>query len=436
MIQIIKEINVEVTKPNIFQALVAKQYDMNTRFLKVTLMDCGTRIDVPNIETAKVVINAERKDGQSKGFYGVINDDGTVTVPLHSWMLELEGTVICDISVLDIVADDNKKLTTTSFTLIVEKAAYGGNDITSDPQYDVLVSLLEAAPTAQEVAPAIQNTISGGEKTLTVNDVSPLEHKCSCRLTSDSGESRNIYKFDSENMKISFNENTLSKTYNENGTITLNGYTNAGISVEFYFRNLTVGETYTFSLKPYGVMFIEAYNQNHEKIGEPTIAENDVVTFTYTEDIDYYFAVSNAFGANEDDPLVNLTFYPQLELGTVATEWTQYGGNSYIEDFSTVKVNVNGKTYTPKADGTVTDIASVSPTMEITTDNEHINICDFTYCVDTKKYVDNNSGGGVSKEYVDGIVTEAGQSINYIVENYATKQYVEDYINEALGGEY
>ncbi len=150
MIEIIKELSVEVTKPNIFQALVAKQYDMNTRFLKVTLMDCGTRIDIPNIETAKVVINAERKDGQSKGFDGVINDDGTVTVPLHSWMLELDGTVICDISVIDTATDDNKKLTTTSFTLIVEKAAYGGDDITSDPQYDVLVSLLEAASTAQE----------------------------------------------------------------------------------------------------------------------------------------------------------------------------------------------------------------------------------------------------------------------------------------------
>ena len=61
--------------------------------------------------------------------------------------------------------------------------------------------------------------------------------------------------------------------------------------------------------------------------------------------------------------------------------------------------------------------------------------------------------GSVSKEYVDGIAAEAGQSINYIMENYvsmqllnqivgvleenyATKQYVEDYINEALGGEY
>jgi hypothetical protein len=150
LIQIIKEINVEVTKPNIFQALVAKQYDMNTRFLKVTLMDCGNRIDVPYIETAKVVINAERKDGQSKGFEGTINEDGTVTVPLHSWMLELDGTVICDISVIDTATDDNKKLTTTSFTLIVEKAAFGGEDITNDPQFDVLVSLMEAATVAQE----------------------------------------------------------------------------------------------------------------------------------------------------------------------------------------------------------------------------------------------------------------------------------------------
>ena len=152
MIEIIKELDVEVTKQNIFQAIVAKQYDMNTRFLKVTFMDCGNRIDIPYIETAKVVINAERKDGQSDAFEGVINDDGTVTVPLHSWMLQLDGTVICDISVIDTAADNNKKLTTTSFTLIVEKAAYGGEDVTSDPQYDVLVSLLGTCASASEAA--------------------------------------------------------------------------------------------------------------------------------------------------------------------------------------------------------------------------------------------------------------------------------------------
>ena len=143
MIRIIKELDVEVTKPNIFQAIVAKQYDMNSRFLKVTFMDCGTRIDIPLTATTKVIINAERIDGESKGFDGVINEDGTVTVPLHSWMLELEGIVICDISVIDIANNQEKKLTTTSFNLIVEKAAYGGKDITDDPQYDILVELLE-----------------------------------------------------------------------------------------------------------------------------------------------------------------------------------------------------------------------------------------------------------------------------------------------------
>ena len=152
MIEIIKELNIEVSKPNVFQAVVAKQYDMNTRFIKATFVDYGDKITIPQSDTLKVVINALRTDGEAKGFDGVINDDGTVTVPLHSWMLELVGTVICDISVIDTEADDNKKLTTTSFTLIVEKAAWGGDGITSDPQYDVLVQLIEKCNEAVEAA--------------------------------------------------------------------------------------------------------------------------------------------------------------------------------------------------------------------------------------------------------------------------------------------
>jgi hypothetical protein len=152
MIEIIKELNIEVSKPNVFQAVVAKQYDMNTRFIKATFVDYGEKITIPQSATLKVVINALRNDGEAKGFDGVINDDGTVTVPLHSWMLELVGTVICDISVLDTEAGDNKKLTTTSFTLIVEKAAWGGDGITSDPQYDLLIELLNTCESAGEVA--------------------------------------------------------------------------------------------------------------------------------------------------------------------------------------------------------------------------------------------------------------------------------------------
>ncbi len=241
-------------------------------------------------------------------------------------------------------------------------------------------------------APSILNTIRGSEKALIVNDVSPIAHKCSLGLTSDTYESRNIYKFTSENMDFSFDGDTLSKTYNDNGTLTINGYTNSGCNFTCYLRNLVAGETYTFSVNP-GVWFIEACDKNHNIIwrkGDSVDGSSNIldsVTFPHTEDIDYYFIVSGNMGAPEEDPFVNYTFYPQLELGTVATEWQDYNG----VDFSTVTVYVNGKSYTPNANGIVTDIESISPTMEITTNNEHVNITDFTYCVDTKRYIDNNT---------------------------------------------
>ena len=152
MIEIIKELNIEVSKPNVFQAVVAKQYDMNTRFIKATFVDNGDKIHIDPNATVKVFINALRPDGEAKGFDGKVNQDGTVTVPLHSWMLEQVGTVTCDISVIDTETDDNKKLTTTSFTLFVEKAAWDGDGMTNDPQYNLLIELLNSCEAAGEMA--------------------------------------------------------------------------------------------------------------------------------------------------------------------------------------------------------------------------------------------------------------------------------------------
>ena len=190
LIRIEKQISLELTKPNIIQAIVAKQYDMNSRFLTVTLTNEGDKIDVPYRESTKVVINAQRVDGQSKGFEGKVNENGTVTVPLTSWMLELEGTVICDISVIDTTSEQEKKLTTTSFTLLVEKAAYGGSDITLDPQYDVLVKAIERVTEVEKsyvtnntlFANAIKQTAIGNA--ITINDVSPIEHELKVKVKS------------------------------------------------------------------------------------------------------------------------------------------------------------------------------------------------------------------------------------------------------------
>lgn len=109
MAQITKEIVVDVAKKNLFQAIVAKQNDNNSRFLKVTLCNEGVKIEIPSSATA--IINAERADSSSKAFAGTVNADGTVTVPLTNWMLGLDDVVRCSISV---IGSDEQKLTCRS----------------------------------------------------------------------------------------------------------------------------------------------------------------------------------------------------------------------------------------------------------------------------------------------------------------------------------
>ena len=135
---IIQDIKVNVSQPNFFPAIVAKQYDSNSRFLRATLIHNNEKIEIQS--TSTVMINATRDDGEDKTFAGVVNADGTVTVPLTTWMLELAGTVIADISVVDI---ESRKLTTTTFVIQVEKASCDNDDIAEDENYDILVQLIE-----------------------------------------------------------------------------------------------------------------------------------------------------------------------------------------------------------------------------------------------------------------------------------------------------
>lgn len=139
MATIIKEIEVDVSQLNRFAAIVAKQYDKQSRFLKVTLLDSGERIKVESASTA--VINARREDEVAKTFEGTVNADGTVTVPLTYWMLQLDGTVKCDIS---IITANKTVLSTTLFELEVQEAAAAPDDseIEKDDDYGILIQLI------------------------------------------------------------------------------------------------------------------------------------------------------------------------------------------------------------------------------------------------------------------------------------------------------
>lgn len=150
MIQIIQKISVEVSKPNFFQAIVAKQYDSNSRYLKATLIQDNEKINVAN--TSTVTINAKRNDGAEKSFKGEVNEDGTVTVPLTYWMLELNGRLDCDISIF---GADESKLTSTTFTVEVERASCGSDDVSDADDNDIIIVQAKDIVSKEELAAAV-----------------------------------------------------------------------------------------------------------------------------------------------------------------------------------------------------------------------------------------------------------------------------------------
>ena len=148
-----KEIYADVMQKDMVKTVIAKQYDCNSRFLCVRFASYGVIMQVAQDDVA--VVNVRRSNGEGKAFRGTVNEDGSVTVPLTSWMSELAGTLKCDIS---IISPDGSKLTSMDFPISVEPAVYSGEEISEDEHYDILVSLItdvqntEAAITTAETA--------------------------------------------------------------------------------------------------------------------------------------------------------------------------------------------------------------------------------------------------------------------------------------------
>jgi hypothetical protein len=125
----------------------------------VTLIHDNAPVEIP--QNATVTINAHRTDGGQKSFEGVVNGDNTVTVPLAYWMLELDGTVKCDISVIDV--DNDSKLTSTTFYIEVEKAAYSDGDIEHDLEDGLLIDIIKNAKEVYITLPASEWVSLDGE---------------------------------------------------------------------------------------------------------------------------------------------------------------------------------------------------------------------------------------------------------------------------------
>lgn len=170
MIQITQPITLDVWRKTIFDAIIAKQYDVNSRFLIVTINENGEKYTVP--ATASVSINCLRPDGQSNSYAGEANDDGTVTVPIPAWALQLDGNVECDIT----VADDVSVLKTLKFTVEVQEAVADDTEISEDEYtlwQEILMNAREAEESAENAATAATTAQQAAETA--VNRVNTLE---------------------------------------------------------------------------------------------------------------------------------------------------------------------------------------------------------------------------------------------------------------------
>lgn len=136
MAESIKEIVLDVCKPKALKAIIAKQNDVNSRFLKATLTNAGQIISIDSGST--ITFNVERPDGEVRAFMGTLNEDGTVTVPLALWVLEQDGIARCEISVID----TDSKLTTLNFVISIEENLYNSEDFIQDENYDLLVVMI------------------------------------------------------------------------------------------------------------------------------------------------------------------------------------------------------------------------------------------------------------------------------------------------------
>lgn len=181
MIQAIKKISLETCKPNLFKIIAAKQGDSNSRFLQATIVNDGKKIEVPITSTATV--GAKRPDGESSSFACEVNEDGTVTVPLTYWMLEIDGVVECDVS---IIGANNTRLTTSKFFVEVESTSCPDGEISTDDNYGILVQLIEDVRELQanRVGFTTDNTLNFKDGVLSVNTTNTVGDNNTLPITS------------------------------------------------------------------------------------------------------------------------------------------------------------------------------------------------------------------------------------------------------------
>ena len=213
-------------------------------------------------------------------------------------------------------------------------------------------------------ANAIHTTASG--ETIRVDAVSTNEHTVKCKVKSDSS-------IDLTSVKVTRCGKNLLKYpyYYKSSTVTSHGITFTDKGDGTVIANGAATATVTYYLQFHEDRFALDKGKQYFLSGCPSGGSSSTYIIQGTDGTSYYtdFGDGNLFTANgngcyfyiavyEGTTLNNVVFKPQLEEGTVATEYQPY----------------ESETFTPLSDGTVEGIKSVAPTMTLFTDTEGVEI--------------------------------------------------------------
>lgn len=154
---IIRHIKVDVYGDVKRFAVAAKQMDMGTRYIAVTLMEDGIEYEIPR--DAEVVTAVKRPDGSS-----VWNDstrtNNEALVELSREMLLIHGMAKCDIELYQ----NGNLLSSASFELEIFPSQRNDHNISSSGEYTRLENTIFAAREALQVAQDTNNSVMASEQ--------------------------------------------------------------------------------------------------------------------------------------------------------------------------------------------------------------------------------------------------------------------------------
>ena len=135
---LVANLTLDTTRRNNIPPLIVPQGDYGARVIRAVITEQGKLVTVES--AAAVSIVAERSgDGEALAFSGKVNADGSVTVPVTQWMLDVpENYVTCHIEATGI----DYKYSTTHFLIEPEKKANPTEITPDDPRKDVVTEVL------------------------------------------------------------------------------------------------------------------------------------------------------------------------------------------------------------------------------------------------------------------------------------------------------